>query len=284
MKSLRTILMLLLSMTIVLMVVQTTAAARGKDGKGGNGKGGVGPGAAVGIDTILLVDQPNGDVLAEIAGGGFLGGADGALSVEVFLDEDTSLNASVSSAEMLTATIPRGTPDGDHTITVKTGDTNKQSASATIRLGGEMVVSCISWFVSGPNDEHLHTEVHVEDENGEAVIGATVTWEAGNVDGVYQENVSPTHDNDGHAAELTTCPLDENGEPDVSGSGVTDWFCCIGAGKWDNEVPPGKRACPAGDYTATVLNVTAPAFTNMVWNEADSEISASTELVDPKFP
>ena len=148
-----------------------------------------------------------------------------------------------------------------------------------------MVVSCISWFVSGPADEHLHTEVHVEDQDGNAVIGATVTWEAGNdTVGVYQTNVAPTHDNDGHAQVLTTCPLDGNGEPDVSGSGVTDWFCCIGAGKWDNEAPPGKRACNPGTYTARVLDVTTPVNANMTWDDANSELEASTELVDPKFP
>ena len=276
MNLLRPILIVLAWTISVLMIVQTATAA---------GKGGKGPEAAVAIDIIRLTDLQGGKILAEISGGGFLGGAKGASSVEVILDDVTSLQTTVLSAEMLDAKIPKGTPDGDHTITVRTGEDNKQTASATIRLGGEMRVSCISWFVSGPNDEHLHSEIHVEDENGVAVIGAEVTWEAGNVDGVYQTQTAPTHDNDGHAKELTTCPVDRGtGEPLVSGSGVTDWFCCIGAGKWDNEVPPGKRACPAGDYIATVLDVTAPPFTNMVWDEMNSEISAETELIDPKFP
>jgi hypothetical protein len=141
-----------------------------------------------------------------------------------------------------------------------------------------MIVSCISWFLSGPADEHVHTEVHVEDENGDPVIGAMVVWTAENDStGLYQTNASPTHDNDGHAAG-------ENCVNPVSGSGVTDWFCCIGAGKWDNEVPPGKRACNEGTYTARVLSVSAPAFTNMVWDEKSSETEASYDLVDPKFP
>ena len=104
---------------------------------------------------------------------------------------------------LVNATIAGTTPAGDHEITVRTGDDNKQSATATIRLGGEMRVSCISWFLSGPNDEHLHTEVHVEDENGDAVIGATVTWEAGNVNGIYQTNVSPTRQNCVNCAIMT---------------------------------------------------------------------------------
>jgi hypothetical protein len=276
MKFLRLILIGLVSTICVLMVAQAAVA-------GGKGKGGKGGEAAVGIDTILLIDDPDDpvdDILAEISGGGFLGGA----FVEVSLD-GVPIDHVVDSAEMLYATIPGTTAVGDHDIRVRTGDSNKQSASATIRLGGKMRVSCISWFVSGPADEHLHTEVHVEDENGDAVIGATVTWEAGNVNGVYQTNVSPTNDNDGHASELTTCPTDETtGEALVSGSGVTGWFCCIGSGKWDNEVPPGKRACPAGEYTARILDVTAPLSTNMIWDDANSELEASTFLVDPKFP
>jgi hypothetical protein len=275
MKLLRPIVIVLAWTISVLMIVQTAAAES-------QGKGGKGDDAAVGIDSILLINPaaPGRDITAEIGGGGFLGGE----FVEVTLD-GALIDHSVISAEMIIATIPGSTAEGDHEVEVRTGDTNKQSASETIRLGGEMVVSCISWFVSGPADEHLHTEVHVEDENGNAVIGATVTWEAGNDSvGVYQTNVSPTHDNDGHAQELTTCPLDKNGEPDVSGSGVTDWFCCIGAGKWDNEVPPGKRACNPGQYTARILDVTAPAFTNMTWDDKHSELEATTELVDPKFP
>jgi hypothetical protein len=139
----------------------------------GSGKGGE---AAIGIDTILLIDDPDDpvdDILAEISGGGFLGGA----------------------------------------------------------------------FVE----------------------------------------VSLTNDHDGHASELTTCPTDETtGEALVSGSGVTDWFCCIGAGKWDNEVPPGKRACPAGEYIARILDVTAPQSTNMIWDDAGSELEASTYLDLPR--
>jgi hypothetical protein len=270
------ILIALASALCVLMITQT-AAAQGKGGKGGE--------AAVGIDTIVLIDDPNkpfDDILAEIVGGGFLGGEDGF--VEVTLDGEP-IDHVVHSAELIVASIPGHTDAGEHEVMVRTGDANKESAAAMIHLGGEMRVSCISWFVSGPNDEHLHSEIHIEDENGVAVIGAEVTWEVGNVDGVYQTNTAPTADNDGHAKELTTCPVDRvTGEPLVSGSGVTGWFCCIGAGKWDNEVPPGKRACPAGDYIATVLDVTAPPFTNMVWDEMNSEISAETELIDPKFP
>ncbi len=266
MKLFRPIVIVLAWTFSVLLIAQTAAAD--SQGKGGQGKV-----AAVGISAIVLTNpaNPSGDIRAEISGGGFLTGE----FVEVSLDGDV-LDLDTVSAELLVATIPSNTADGDHIVTVRVGLENKQSASATIRLGGEMIVSCISWFVSGPADEHVHTEVHVEDENGVPVIGATVTWEAENPSGdVYQTNVSLTHDNDGHAAG-------ENCVNPVSGSGVTDWFCCIGAGKWDLDGPPGKRACEAGTYTARILSVDAPASTNMVWDERNSELAASIDLVDPK--
>jgi len=269
MKLLRPIVVLAWTIS-VLMIAQSAAA-------GGQGKGGKGGAAAVGIDSVLLINpnHPSDQfITAEIVGGGFLGGN----FLEVSLNGDV-LAVPEASQTMLVAKIPKSTPDGDYTLTVRIGDQSKQTASTTIRLGGEMIVSCISWFISGPQNEHVHTEIHVEDENGDAVIGAIVTWTSENdTFGVYQTNVSPTNDNDGHATELTTCP----GE--VSGSGVTDWFCCIGAGKWDNEAPPGKRACPAGEYTARILDVTAPLFTNMIWDDANSELEASTDLLDPRFP
>jgi hypothetical protein len=245
-----------------LLIVQTAAAAPGKGGKGS--------GAAVKINVIRLIDPApqGGEILAEISGGGFEGGV-----MEVTLDGAT-IDSSVLGPEMLEATIPAGTSEGDHEIMVITGDDNKNADSAIIRLGGIMSVSCISWFVSGPADEHVHTEVHVEDEYRDAVIGATVTWSAGNdTVGDYQENTSITKDITGHAGELLTCP-----EEGVSGSGVTDWFCCIGAGKWDFGTPPGKRSCAPGEYTATIIGVTAPLFTNMYW---DGVIVETPFTLDP---
>ena len=63
-------------------LAQTAAAQRG-----GKGNGGQGGGAAVGIEAINLMNQQNGDVLAEISGGGFLGGN----SLSVTLDDGTVL-------------------------------------------------------------------------------------------------------------------------------------------------------------------------------------------------
>ncbi len=276
MKSLRSILIVLAWTISTLMIAQTPAAA--SQGTGGKGKD-----PAVGISGIVLTNpaNPSGDIRADISGGGFLTGE----FVEVTLDGD-GLAVDAVSDDLVVATIPLNTADGDHEVTVSVGFENKQSASATIRLGGEMIVSCISWFVSGPADEHVHTEVHVEDENGDPVIGATVTWEAENPSGdVYQTNASLTLDNDGHAAG-------ENCVNPVSGAGVTDWFCCIGAGKFDLDGPPGKRACEEGTYTATIRSVDAPPLTNMVWDEMNecpegesdlgcNELQASFELVKP---
>jgi len=187
----RSILTLMIAMITALAVAQTATAQRG--GKGNGGKGG---GAAVGIEAVHLINQQSGDVLAEISGGGFLGGN----SLSVTLDDGTVLSVDEATQTMILATIPKNTPDGDYDLTVSTGKPSKQNASAPISLGGTMTVACIDWFRSGPADEHVHTEVHIEDENGNAVIGAVVTWTAENdTFGVYQTNVSPTQDIDGHA-------------------------------------------------------------------------------------
>jgi len=71
---------------------------------------------------------------------------------------------------------------------------------------------------------------------------------------------------------------DGQGCEDPSGSGVTDWYCCIGAGKWDGGIP-GKRACDKGFYTAEILSVTAPPTTNMVWDEVSPDNGI---FLDPK--
>jgi hypothetical protein len=85
MKSLRSLAVLLISTIAWLMVAEAAAAA---------GSGGKGDKAAVGIDTILLINPsvPGDDILAEISGGGFLGGD----IVEVTLDGAVLTTAAVS--------------------------------------------------------------------------------------------------------------------------------------------------------------------------------------------
>jgi hypothetical protein len=257
--------MLLLSVATVLLMAQTAEARKG----GGRGNGGQGETAAVGIESVLLTNLGSGEVRAEISGGGFLNGTD----PEVSLVGSVALDVIEVSETMIVANIPAGTQGGSYTLAVSTGEEAKNNATTTIGLGGTMTVACIDWFRSGPNDEHVHTEVHIEDENGNAVIGATVTWTAENESGVYQTNVSATGDVDGHANGA--------GCVDPTGSGVTDWFCCIGAGKWDNDGPPGKRACDPGLYTAVILDVAAPPQTNMVWDEVSPDNGI---ILDPQQP
>ena len=157
------------------------------------------------------------------------------------------------------AFLPRRTQNGDYTIAVSTGSGNKQNAEHELRVRDlvAMSVVCIDWFFSGPRDEHIHTEVHVEDESGNPVIGAVVTWEAAYDGFVYQTNTSATLDVDGK--------VNGAGCSDPTGSGVTDWFCCIGAGKFDGDIP-GKRSCPSGFYSARVLSVDPPGGTSLVWD------------------
>ncbi len=263
MKSLRSKVIVLAWTISALMIAQTAAAAPKRDGGGG----GRGSGVSVTINGVLLINQRNGATLAEISGGGFLSGG----GPSVTLDDGTRLIVREVSRTMILASIPKNTADGDYTLTVSTGGLSQQNASFGIRLGGEMIVDCIDWFRSGPEDEHVHTEVHVVDENGNAVLGAVVTWTSENdTVGVYQTNVSATLDNDGHANGA--------GCVDPSGSGVTDWFCCIGAGKWDGGIP-GKRACDPGFYTAVILDVAAPSATNMVWDGVTPE---NEIFLDPK--
>ncbi|MBW2694010.1 MAG: hypothetical protein JRE57_15485, partial [Deltaproteobacteria bacterium] len=90
----RSILTLMIAMITALAVAQTATAQRG--GKGNGGKGG---GAAVGIEAVHLINQQSGDVLAEISGGGFLGGN----SLSVTLDDGTVLSVDEATQTMILA-------------------------------------------------------------------------------------------------------------------------------------------------------------------------------------
>jgi hypothetical protein len=172
---------------------------------------------------------------------------------------DASLSGSTGT--LVRAEIPANTPDGDYTITVSTGPGAKQNAEHGLTVAPlvEMSVTCIDWFITAGHGEHIHNELHVEDEFGDAVLGATVTYtNAWNGD-VFQTNVSATTKTAGHNRG--------EGCSEPTGDGVTGWFCCIGAGKFDagGEVP-GKRSCPAGEYTAAIVSVEPPPGTTLVWD------------------
>jgi hypothetical protein len=136
-------------------------------------------------------------------------------------------------------------------------------ASAGKETPTKMSIACIDWFLGGGHRDHIHVEIHVEDASGNGVIGATVQFansydrHDGTEPFVYQTPTSTTTKSAGKVKGA--------GCADPSGSGVTGWFCCIGAGKHDGDIP-GKRACPAGFYSTRVLSVTPPAGSSLVWD------------------
>ena len=176
-----------------------------------------------------------------------------------------------SSATSIRAELPGGTTDGDYTIAVSTGDGAKQNAEHTLTVQAlePMSVSCIDWFTTAGHGEHIHNELHVVDEFGEAVLGADIvyttafrTFEERDNDvppTVFQTNETSTSNTAGHNRG--------EGCANPTGSGVTGWFCCIGAGKFDagGEIP-GKRNCPIGEYTYEILSVDSPEGTPLVWD------------------
>ncbi len=188
----------------------------------------------------------------------------------VTLDGDP-IDVTDSTATLIKAELPAGTADGDYTIAVSTGSGAKQNAEHTLTVAPlePMSVSCIDWFMTGGHGEHIHNELHVEDELGDAVLGANVTYTTSfrtfeeRADDVparlFQTNVSATTNTAGHNRG--------EGCSEPSGSGVTGWFCCIGAGKFDaDQEIPGKRGCPIGEYTYEILSVESPAGTPLVWD------------------
>jgi hypothetical protein len=126
-------------------------------------------------------------------------------------------------------------------------------------------ITCVDWFLSGGHRDHIHIEFHVKDERGHGVPGAQVTFDASydRMDGsepfVYLQDTTTS----------TTKKVGRNKgrgcAPGTASPTTTGWFCCIGAGKWDGEIP-GKRACPPGFYHAVVTSVVPPEGSDMVWD------------------
>ncbi len=191
-------------------------------------------------------------------------------AVEVTVD---GLPVSVidSTATATEAELSGGITNGGHAIAVSTGDGAKQNAEHTLTVSAleSMSVSCVDWFITAGHGEHIHNELHVEDEFGMAVLGADVVYTtayrtfddraAGVPPTVFQTNLTSTTNTAGHNRG--------GGSSDPSGSGVTGWFCCIGAGKFDagGEVPD-LRSCPTGEYSYEILSVDSPEGTPLVWD------------------
>lgn len=171
------------------------------------------------------------------------------------------INVSGSTATLIQAQLPGNTADGDYTIAVSTGEGNKQNAEHgfTVEPLVAMTVVCIDWFITGGVDQHIHNELHLEDEFGDAVLGAAITYTTAFDGEVFQTNPATTSKTAGHNRG--------EGCSEPAGEGVTGWYCCIGAGKFDagGEIP-GKRSCPAGEYHVEVLSVEPPPGTNLVWD------------------
>ena len=122
---------------------------------------------------------------------------------------------------------------------------------------------------SGQLGEDGSVNVAERDSDEDGKLDSRVTFEsgvqvleerdAGVAPVVFQTNLTATSNTAGHNHG--------GGCSDPTGSGVTGWFCCIGAGKHDaTEEIPGKRSCPMGEYTYDVLSVVSPEGTPIVWD------------------
>jgi len=107
----------------------------------------------------------------EVVGTNFDNGATPVVSLD-----GLPLTVHGSSATEIQAELPGGTMDGDYTIVVRTGDGAKQNAEHTLTVAvlESMSVSCIDWFITAGHGEHIHNELHVEDEFGNAILGAQI--------------------------------------------------------------------------------------------------------------
>lgn len=233
-----------MAMAVLLLLAHAAAAAPSENNK-----------APMRITDVRFSDL-NDPTQIEIVGTQFDNGAEPIVT----LDGDP-IDVNGASATLIQAELLGNTPNGDYAIGVSTGAGNKQNAEHGLSVAPlvAMTVPCIDWFITTGHNEHIHNELHVEDEFGLAVLGAQVTYTTAWEGDVFQTNVSSTTKTAGHNRG--------EGCVDPTGEGVTGWFCCIGAGKFDagGEVP-GGRSCPAGEYRVEILSVEPPAGTNLVWD------------------
>ena len=187
--------------------------------------------------------------------------------------DGVAINVTDASATLIKAELPGTTTDGEYTIGVSTGPGNKQNAEhgLTVAPLEAMSVVCIDWFLTTGQEVHIHTEMHVEDSSGNPVIGARVSWESSRDGEVYQTPSSATTNKKGRNSG--------GGCISPAGSGVTDWFCCIGGGTGQGG-PDGKKACEGGEYRADIVSVESPPGTTLVW---DGDTPANTRFFDPNL-
>jgi hypothetical protein len=185
--------------------------------------------------------------------------------------EGSAIIVHSATGTLIEAELPGILTDGDYAVAVSTGPGNKQNAEHGLTASAliPMTVSCVDWFTTTGHGEHIHNELHIEDTDGAAVLGASVVYttafrtfeerDAGEPARVFQTNLTASSNTVGHnRGEGCVAP---------SGSGVTGWFCCIGAGKHDADSEiPGKKSCPVGEYTYEVISVDSPEGTPLVWD------------------
>jgi hypothetical protein len=203
-------------------------------------------GAALKIDSVHFA----GDKI-EILGKQF----DTAL-VTVELEGSGELTVVSVTNSMIEAELPPGLV-GVYELSVSTGNGNKQNDDYLLELGGTMTVVCLDWYLTAGHEEHIHVEAFVQDQDGNAVVGAAVTLrntvDTGEELREWQLKTSTTFDYLGynHGA---SCPLSE-----AKASGASGQFCCIGLGAQE-------PFCPTGHYQSEVLSVEPPEGSNIAWD------------------
>ena len=220
-----------------------------------NAMGGRGGGAAVVIDSVQFLDLNGGRTRIEILGGGFTNGA----PPRVTLDGEVDLTVVDYSTMAISVNVPANVSEGDYSLMISTGDLSKQNAETPIHLGGTLSVVCLDWYLTTGEDNHIHVEGFVQDENGNSVEGARVTLD-NTVDGEsYQIYNSTTFMYAGYN-HGESCPIEV-----AKASGATGQACCIGAAV-DEGGNTGSRNCPLGLYESLVLDVQAPAGSDRKWD------------------
>ncbi len=226
-----------------LLLLAHSAAAMG-------GKGGA---AAVVIDAVQFFDLPGGKKNVEILGGGFT--SNGGFPV-VTLDGMIELDVLEASISEISANVPKNTPDGDYSLMVSLGSLSKQNDAIDIHLGGTISLVCVDFYLTADGN-HIHSEGFVQDENGDPVIGATVTWESIVNDRIWKIFVNFTGEYAGFN-HGESCPIEV-----AQASGATFQDCCIGNA---TDPPEDSRSCEAGFYEVNVLSVRAPPGSDRMWD------------------
>jgi hypothetical protein len=228
--------------------------------------GGKGGGASVVIDSVQFFDLKGGKKRIEIMGGGFTNGA----SPTVTLDDAIDLTVVDYSTTTISANVPPNTSDGDYSLMVSTGGLSKQNAATPIHLGGTLSVVCLDWYLTTGVDQHIHVEGFVQDENGDAVIGAPVTLENTVNGDLYQLKTSTTFKYAGYS-HGESCPLEV-----ARASGATGQFCCIGNA---TDPPDDSSSCFPGLYESFVVSVEPPPGSDRRWDGVQPE--ANSRVFNP---